>query len=174
MAIYHEDILPIELESGQVNRSFLHHALSRGDAGGYRFGVSLFRNGNAESAGGATCMGYFIRHADMNTIVLNGGTFSGNKGSVTLPASCFAQAGSFTLVVKAVGGGVTGAMRIIDGTILDDVQGTIIDPGSAVPDLTALMNVISRAESAASTIGGIRISAELISGENYRIRIARS
>lgn len=174
MAIYHEDILPIELESGQVNRSFMHHALVRGDNQGYRFGVALFRDGEPESAGGATCMGYFIRHADNNTIVLNGGTFSGNKGSVTLPESCFAQAGAFTLVIKATGGGVTGAMRIIDGTVADDIQGTIIDPGTEVPDLTELMAVIDRAEAAASTIGQISVRAELVEGENYRIVVSRS
>ena len=173
MALYREDIVDIELESGTVHRSFLHHALGEGDIKENRFGVRLFRNGEAVNIGG-TCMGYFIRHGNGDTITINGGSFTGNKAYVTLPASCYAVEGGFSLAIKLVGGGVTGTMRIIDGTVAPTITGDIVDPGTTVPDLAELMLVINRAESAADTIDGLSVTSELISGTRYKIKVTKS
>lgn len=174
MALYHEDILDINLESGSVHRSFINHLISEGDTAANRFGVRLFRNGQPENLNGASCIGYFIRNGSGDTIVINGGTFAGNVGYVTLPASCYAVDGAFTLVIKVTGTGFAGAMRIIDGTVIDAVIGSIVDPGSVIPDLSDLMDVIGRAETAAAAINALSITAEQITGTRYKIKVTKS
>ena len=55
MAIYHEDIVDIELESGNIHRSFAKHSIGSGDAAANRFGVRVLRNGEAVDLTGASC-----------------------------------------------------------------------------------------------------------------------
>ena len=174
MAIYHKDIADIDLNSGTIHRSFANHSIGEGDVAGNQFGIRLFRNGVPVNIDGATCMGYFIRQNNEDTVIINGGTFSGNEAYVTLPESCYVYEGSFTLVIKLIGSGVAGTMRIVDGTIINSMIGTPIDPGSEIPDLASLMAVISRAETAAGVIAGFSVSAQLISGENYAIVVSTS
>lgn len=173
MANYHNDIADIDLENGTVMRSFANHVICEGDSEANRFGVRIRRNGVPVDIGGATCIGYFIR-ANGETVVINGGSFNGQEAFVSLPDSCYTVIGNFTLVIKLVGAGVTGTMRIIDGTVVDSINGTPIDPGSQVPDLSELMAVIQRAENAAETIADLSIEAVLIEGENYAITITHS
>lgn len=171
MAIYHSDIADINLESGTIHRSFAQKTIGEADANANRYGVRLWRNGEPENVGGSTCMGYFIRNANGDTVTINGGMFSGQEAFVELPEACYAYDGGFTLVIKLVGGGVTGTMRIVDGTVINSMHGTPIDPGTTIPDLSDLMDVIERAEAAAETIAGISVTAELVSGDNYGIVI---
>ena len=169
MAIYHSDIVDIELNSGTVHRSFAQKIIGEGDMKANRYGIRLWRNGEPESVGGSTCMGYFIRHANGDTVTINGGLFSGQEAFLELPEACYAYDGGFTLVIKLVGGGVTGTMRIVDGTVVDSMIGSPIDPGGAIPDLADLLAVIERAEDAAEVIAGISVYAEQVEGDNYAI-----
>jgi hypothetical protein len=82
--------------------------------------------------------------------------------------------GAFTLVIKVTGTGFAGAMRIVDGTVIDAVIGSIVDPGSVVPDLSDLMDVIERAETAAAAINALSITAEQITGTRYKIKVTKS
>lgn len=172
MALYHTDIVDIDLQCGTVHRSFINNSIGEGDVLANRFGVRLHRNGEMINAGGATCMGYFIRHGSGDTVVINGGAFSGSEVWVQLPASCYAIEGAFTLVIKLVGGGVTGTMRIVDGTVVDSMIGSPVDPGSAIPDISDLLAVIGRAEAAAATVGAFAVYAEQIDGDEYRIVVS--
>lgn len=173
MANYRVDIADIDLDSGTVHRSFAQAVIGEGDSGANRYGVRLWRRGEPVDIGGASCIGYFIRHGHGDTVTINGGMFNGQEAWVTLPEACYAYEGGFSLVIKLVGGGVTGTMRIVDGTVADSLIGSPIDPGSVIPDLSSLLAVISRAEAAANTIAGMSVQAQLISGENYAIRITR-
>lgn len=173
MNLFHTDIADIDLNCGTVHRSFAQKTLGEGDIHANRYGIRLWRNGEPESVGGSACIGYFIRHANGDTVTINGGLFSGQEAFVELPEACYAYDGGFTLVIKLVGGGVTGTMRIVDGTVIDSMIGSPIDPGSVIPDLSDLMAVIERAEDAAEVIAGISISMELIEGENYRTIISK-
>lgn len=174
MAIYHEDIVDIELEAGTVHRSFAGKSIVSADKNANRYGVRLRRNRKPVNAGGATCIGYFIRHSTGDTVIINGGVFSGDTVFVTLPESCYVYDGNFTLIIKLYRETVTDTVRIVDGTVVSGMIGTPIDPGSAVPDLTSLMQVIERAEAAAAVIAGISITMENISGENYKTIITKS
>lgn len=169
MALYHADIVDIDLDCGTVHRSFAHRTLGEGDINANRFGIRLWRSGQPVTAEGSQCMGYFIRHGRGDTVIISGGLFSGQEAYIDLPDSCYAYDGAFSLVIKLVGGGVTGTMRVVDGTVVDSVIGSPVDPGGAIPDLDELLAVIGRAESAADAIAEFDVHAELVSGENYAI-----
>lgn len=169
MSLIHADIADIELNSGTVHRSFAHKIVGEGDANANRYGIRLWRDGEPESIGGSTCMGYFISHANGETVTINGGLFNGQEAYVDLPNDCYYYPGGFSLVIKLVGPGITGTMRIVDGTVVDSMIGSPIDPGGVIPDLEDLLAVIERAEDAADTIAGISVYAEQVEGDNYAI-----
>ena len=116
-------------------------------------------------------MGYFISHANGETVTINGGLFNGQEAYVDLPDDCYFYPGGFSLVIKLVssGSGVTGTMRIIDGTVVDSMIGSPIDPGGVIPDLSELLAVIERAEDAAEVIAGISVYAQQVADDNYAI-----
>ena len=170
MAIYREDIVDIELQSGSVFRSFTQKTIGEGDANGNRFGVRCFRNGQPVSLAGSTVLGHFIK-PDGNTVEIDGGAVTGNTAFVTLPGNCYTVEGNFTLAIKLSGGGVTGTIRIVDGTVVNTTNGSIIDPGtgSIIPDLSAYATAVAAAEAAADAVFGITVTTELISGEDYAV-----
>lgn len=143
MAIYKEDIVDVELENGTIYRSFLGHSIGSGDNQANRYGVRVFRNGQPENIGGS-CAGYFIRQ-DGETVAIINGTVNGNMAYVTLPESCYTVEGNFTLAIKCTGGGVTGTLRIVDGVVSQTSTDVIVDPGTIIPSIDALVAAISEA-----------------------------
>lgn len=142
MANYREDIVDIELTSGSLHRSYLNHAIGAGDNNANRFGVRAFRNGLPENLSG-TCAGYFIR-ADGETVVITG-TVSGDTAYVDLPETCYVVEGQFSLVIKVSGSGVTGTMRIVDGTVNRTSTDIVVDPGTIIPSIDDLIEAIETA-----------------------------
>ena len=114
MAIYHEDIVDINLESGNVHRSFAKHSIGAADNLANRFGVRVFREGEAVDLTGCSCFGYFRNSNGENIALTSNGTVSGNVAYVTLPQACYNYEGQFTLAIKLIGGGATGTMRIVE------------------------------------------------------------
>lgn len=143
MAIYKEDIVDIELESGSIHRSFLNHTIGSGDDNANRFGIRVFRNGEPEEIGG-TCAGYFVR-ADGETVVISDGAVNGNTAYVTLPESCYAAEGQFALAIKISSGSITGTMRIVDGVVSRTSTEVAVDPGTIIPSVSALIATINAA-----------------------------
>jgi len=143
MAIYHEDIVDIELEGGNIHRAFLNTAIGSGDELANRFGVRAFRNGQPENIGG-TCFGLFVR-ADGATVAIANGTVSGNVAYVTLPEACYAVEGQFTLAIKCQGGGVTGTLRIVDGVVSRTSTDETVDPGNIIESVEDLIDAIDDA-----------------------------
>ena len=170
MAIYREDIIDIELESGTVFRSFNNKIIGGGDSSGNRYGVRLLRDGEPVSMSGVACVGYFIR-SDGITLVINGAVSNG-IAYVELPAAAYAVGGNFTLAVKVSGTGFAETMRIVDGTVVLTTTGIINDPASVVPSLADLNAVIADAEAAATAIGNLSVAATQISGTRYKIAVA--
>ena len=117
MAFYKSDIVDINLEAGNIYRSFLPYRIGNGDAGADRFGVRVFRNGEAVSLTGVSCKAVFTNASGANISLTDAGAVSGNEAYVTLPGSCYEVPGNFTLSIRLEGGGVTGTMRIVDGTV---------------------------------------------------------
>ena len=171
MAVYHEDIIDIDLEGGNIARSFSNKTIGEGDIAGQRFGFRIFRNKTQESLAGASCVGYFIR-PDGITLVING-TAQNGIAYVELPEAACAVEGNFTLAIKLAGTGFDGTMRIVDGTVVNTTTGSISDPSGDIPSLADLLAVIEQAEDAAETIDGITISAVQISGTRYKISVTK-
>ena len=169
MAIYREDIIDIELQSGSVHRSFANMMIGGGDDDGNRYGVRLLNNGEPVSMSGAACVGYFMR-ANGTTIVING-TVANGVAYVELPPAAYVIEGQFTLVIKVSGTGYAETMRIVDGTVIRTTTNDMIDPGTVVPSLASLMEVISRAETAADRIDAISVTATQITGTRYKIAV---
>lgn len=167
MAIYREDILDLNLESGTVHRSFACKCICEGDDSGNRYGMRLMRDGEIVDVSECTVTGYFIR-ADQTSVIIEGAV-SDNVAYVELPQSCYVVPGNFSLAIKLTGGNATETMRIIDGTVIDTIIGPVVDPGGIVPDLSELMEVIERAETAAADIAKFSVTEQLISGDNYRL-----
>ena len=144
MAIYKEDIVSIDLENGTIHRSFLRHSIGGGDKLANRFGVRVFRNGQPEALSGY-CKGYFIRSSG-ETIVISDGTISSNVAYVTLPETCYAVEGVFSLAIKVINGSETVTMRIVDGVVSRTSSGSAVDPGTIIPSVEAMLAEIEAAE----------------------------
>ena len=143
MAHYREDIIDIELNSGSLHRSFASHAIGLGDNMENRYGVRLFRNGEEESIGSATCQGLFMAPNGQN-ILISGSEYtdvSGNRAWVQLPEACYNYEGRFALAIKLIGGGVTGTMRIIDGMVDNTGAQGAIAPTESVPTYQEILSV---------------------------------
>lgn len=162
MALYHTDIVDIDLDSGTVHRSYAHRIIGEGDANANRYGVRLFRSGEPVAIGGSSCQGYFIRHANGDTVVINGGAFHGQEAYVDLPQACYVYEGDFTLIIKLAGSGITGTMRIVDGTVAQTTTGAQIDPGHEIPDISELLALIAGMQDAINTVNalGLFVDAE--------------
>lgn len=143
MANYKEDIVNVELENGNIHRSFLHHSIGCGDDMANRFGVRLFRNGVPEDVAGS-CLGYFIR-ADGRTVPIENGASSGNMAYITLTEECYEIEGQFSLVIKISSSTTTTTMRIVDGIVSRTSTSEIVDPGTIIPSIDDLIDAINNA-----------------------------
>ena len=148
MAIYHQDIVDIELNGGSLHRSFLNHSIGLADAAANRFGVRVFRDGVAETLSGVTCQGFFRNANGENIALTSYGTIDGNVAYVTLPQACYNVEGMFTLAIKLVGGGVTGTMRIIDGMVDNTNTGSAVAPTGSVPTYQEVLSVYEQMQAA--------------------------
>ena len=158
MAIYHQDIADIELNSGSIFRNFLKHSIGLGDAAANRFGVRVFRDGDAETLSGVSCQGFFRNANGENIALTSYGTVSGNEAYVTLPQACYTVEGRFTLAIKLVGGGVTGTMRIIDGVVDNTNTGSPVAPTGSVPTYQEILSVYD--QMVAAKAGSVRFDTE--------------
>lgn len=172
MAVRNENIVTVDLNDGNIFRSFFNRMIGEGDNMANRFGVQIRENGEAVSLVGAACVGYFIR-PDGITLVIDG-TVSGNTAYVDLPEAAYAKAGNYTLTIKVSGTDFVDTMRIVDGTVVETTTGDIADPASAVPSIDDLLAVIGRAEDAADTIDELNVSATQITGTRYKIAVTKS
>lgn len=142
MGIYRQDLIDIELESGTINRSFLNHAIGKGDNMGNRFGMRLFRAGDAVDLSGAVCEGFFINPRGEHILINGQNAFCfGNVAFVQLPQACYNYEGSFQLTIKVVDPDVVESMRIVDGTIVNTGVDNALAPVGAVPTYQEILAV---------------------------------
>lgn len=146
MAIYRNDMIDVELETGTVFRSFLNHAIGKGDNLGNRYGMRLLRNGAPVTLTDATCTGIFISpHGEH--ILISGQDYtgvSGNEAWVQLPQACYNYEGQFVLSIKVTDPNVTETMRIIDGTVVNTGVDNAVAPVGSVPTYQEILNVYER------------------------------
>ncbi len=148
MAIYHQDIADIELNSGSILRTFLKRSIGLADAAANRFGVRVFRDGEPETLSGVTCQGFFKNADGVNIALTSYGTIDGNVAYVTLPAACYNVEGRFTLAIKLVGSDVTGTMRIVDGNVDNTNTSSPVAPTGSVPTYQEVLSVFEQMQAA--------------------------
>ena len=133
MAIYHEDIVNIDLAGRSLHRSFAPVSIGTGDKDANRFGVRVFRDGEPVELTNINCQGVFRNPMGENIALTSHGTVEGNVAYLTLPQACYNYEGNFCLAIKLIGGGVTGTMRIVDGVVDNTHTGGAVAPTTAVP-----------------------------------------
>ena len=60
MAFYKQDIVDINLNTGNIHRSFLSHAIGYKNDDADRFGIRTFRDGVPQDLTGASCQAVFM------------------------------------------------------------------------------------------------------------------
>ena len=142
MAIYKSDIVDINLETGNIHRSFLNHTIGHKDDDADRFGVRAFRDGVAQDLSGCSCQAIFMAPDGTNIALTSYGTVDGNVAYVTLPEACYNTEGQFCLAIKLVnsGDGVTSTVRIIDGVVSRTGATGAVAPTESVPDYQEILD----------------------------------
>ena len=141
MAIYKSDIVDINLNSGTIHRSFLGRAIGMADNKGDQFGIRAYRDGEYVDLTGMTVQGFFRDSHGNNIAITTGNLISGNVAAVTLPQACYNYEGAFTLAIKLIGGGVTGTVRIVDGTVANTNTTGAVAPTETVPTYQEILAV---------------------------------
>ena len=113
-----------------------------GDVDANRIGAIVQMNGVPVALGG-TCSGTAIL-ADGSTVALTG-TVSGNEAYVVLPAGCYSIEGQIQVFVKLTVSGVTTTLLAAVGTVRLTETDQIIDPGTIIQSVAALIADIDAA-----------------------------
>ena len=131
----------IDLNSGTapvVNLKQIYYA----DIKANRVGVLAYLNGAPATLAG-TCSGSAIL-ADGSTVPMTG-VVSGNQAYIDLVSSCYSVEGIIKVFVKLTTGGVTTTLLAAVGTVKLTETGTVIDPGTIIPSVSALITAIDEA-----------------------------
>ncbi len=169
MAVYREDLVDVELESGTIHRSFLNHSIGKGDNLENRFGVRLYRNGEPVNLGTASCIGLFMA-PDGTNIALSSQYAGGNIAYVTLPQACYSVEGQFTLAIKVIQDGVTGTMRIVDGVVNNTGVDSPVAPVGTVPTYQEILAVYDQMLEAKAGAVRYDIEQELTKAQRTQAR----
>ena len=196
------NIVKIDLDGGNVRRSWINHSIGLADNLGDAFGVEVYRSGEAWDLTGATIMGFFHEPWG-NNIVINGGDIMGNMAIIYLPQACYNHEGQFTLALKLVTDRETSTMVIFDGMVDNTNTGNAVAPTGTVPTYQEVLAVYDQMLAAKSgsvrfdieqslsgaqrlqaqenmgayyqpQINMITPAAQLVSGNNYRIILKRA
>lgn len=137
------DIVDIELNSGNVHRSWLNHSIGSGDNNANAFGVRLFRNSEPVDIGAGWVQGFFRNSQGQNIALTENGVIDGNVTYVTLPQACYNYEGQFTLAIKLISPGFTSTvtMRIVDGIVDNTNTGGAVAPTGTVPTYQEILAV---------------------------------
>ena len=151
----------VDLARGvQLHR--LGRLFASGDKAAHTISVTVLQDGAAADLSGQTVKGYFIR-ADDATVTFDG-TLSGNVASVTLPNSCYAVAGHFQIIVKALSTNVNTAIFWGDGAVTRSSTDIIVDPDHIVPSLEELLAMLDDMEAAAEAANDAADAADTAAG----------
>ena len=120
--INRESIVDIDIaKNSGIHRTHLNYSIGQTDDDFDIFGVRVFRNGEPVSLTGAQVSGYFLA-PDGNAYTCTTGDVSGNVAYIRLDAVCYNVEGQFSLSIKLTGGGISGTVRIVDGTVMNSFE----------------------------------------------------
>lgn len=172
MAIYREDIIDIELESGTVNRSFMLRSIGNQDNNANAFGVRLFRNSEPVDVGAGWVQGFFRNSQGQNIALMDHGVIDGNKAYVILPQACYNYDGPFTLAIKIVseGSANTVTMRIVDGVVDNTNTGSAVAPTETVPTYQEILAVYEQMVATLSSAVRYDVTQSLTDAQKAKAR----
>lgn len=159
MAVFKNDIVNINLETGNIFRSFLNHSIGFKDGDADRFGIRAFRDGEPVDLTGASCQAVFMAPNGVNIALTSYGTVSGNVAYVTLPQACYDVEGQFCLAIKLISNGVTSTVRIVDGVVERTGASGAVAPTGSVPTYQEVLSVYEQVLPLAQA-GGVATVAE--------------
>ena len=153
------NIYPVDLQKGPVEVSLNRMYLE--DIKANRVGVTVTYGGAAVTLGG-TCSGTAIL-SNGSTVAISG-TISGNQAYIELPSAVYTVDGPVEVFVNLTNGGVTVTLLHGHGTVVQTDTGTVIDPGTIIPSVSALIAAIDAAvesipqdySALSATVAGIR------------------
>lgn len=143
MAIYKRDIVDINLETGNIHRSFLKHSIGYLDQAADHFGIRVLRNGEPVDLTGVTVQGIFMPPQGNPIAITTGNIIEGNVAEVVLPQACYNYDGQFCLSIKLVDAtnAITGTMRIVDGMVDNTHASGTVAPTGTVPTYQEILSV---------------------------------
>lgn len=142
MAVYKRDMVDINLETGNIHRSFLKHSIGFKDAAADHFGIRVYRNGEPVDLTGVSVQGIFMPPQGDPIAITSGNIVSENEAEVVLPQACYNYDGQFTLAIKLVDStnSVTGTIRIVDGMVDNTHASGTVAPTDAVPTYQEILS----------------------------------
>jgi len=121
----HTHTLRVELNAG-VTRRVGGALLGSGDKNADTYELYLYKASEGAGFDATACTGYFIR-PDGETVII-AGSVQDNIAEVTLPAACYAFAGTFSLAIKLSDADTDVTAVIIDGRVISTTTDTVADP----------------------------------------------
>ena len=136
-----KNIRRVDLETGEP-AAFSVRQLYYADKNANRIGAMVYANGDPIALTG-TCSGTAIR-ADGTTVPMTG-AISGTMAYVDLIQDCYAIEGEIRIFVKITSGNVTETLAAAVGTVRLTETNAVIDPGTIIPSVSALISAIDDA-----------------------------
>lgn len=134
----------------------LYGLMFTADSAANLIGVEVYQDGAPATLTGS-CIGYAIR-ADGGTLAITG-QISGNRASITLPASAYAVEGALDIVIKVISGSVKTTVGACRGYVQRATTDTIIDPGHVIPSMEELLALIEPMEQGTAAANAAAASA---------------
>lgn len=131
----------VDVDKGPVTQPL--HPLFLGDALANRIGVYLYKDGEPFSPGGSAFGRAVLSGGE--TVLIQNGVVSENAIYVDLPSGVYAEQGPVKITVSWTDGTTTTTVLEGTGNVRLTETGTIIDPGTIISDVTALIQAIETA-----------------------------
>lgn len=118
-----------------------------GDDNSHVWQVTITNNGVPFVLQHHTVVSYFFREYDQQTVMAVG-QVSGNVASVALPEQVYAYQCRIQAIMRVNYSGTNTTVAAMSFRVGENITGTIIDPGEAIPGIDDLLNEIERLEAA--------------------------
>lgn len=135
------NMFSVDIDKGPVTQTL--HPLFVGDALANRIGVYLYKDGEPFSPGGSA-FGRAVLSGG-GTVPIQNGVVSGNQVYIDLPSGVYAEQGPVKITVSWTDGTTTTTVLEGTGNVRLIETETIIDPGTIISDVSALVDAIENA-----------------------------
>lgn len=140
-----------------IRKTYLKTLFAAKDSAAHCFEVTIVRDKVPVTLPSGTAVnGYFIRHSDNATIPMTGSA-DGSVVTLTLSPACYNRNGQFAIIIKAAIDGEISTVFYGEGTMMNTITDTYIDPENVIPsldDLLAQIAVMENATADANTATG--------------------